>query len=103
MNDTCRRCGVALVPGRAIKPTLIAAESEFGRDDDLTGRTLTAGGPGELVDVLKCPACGYSRTYTPEGAQVRIYRGPLPRSVDAPADDPIDVVSVPPIGRGRPN
>jgi hypothetical protein len=39
-----------------------------GEEDDIGGCiTLSAGGPGRLVDVAKCPSCGYS-IHAPSGA-----------------------------------
>lgn len=57
----CLRCDLEMLPGKAFAPTTIAALSDFG-DGDLRGQTLTDGGPGVMVVVLKCPQCGYSRT-----------------------------------------
>lgn len=73
MNDeNCRRCSTPLVIGKAIRSTLVPAGEDFPGVTDLRGRTLCSGGPGDLIDVLKCPSCGYSRTLTLDDAALRI-------------------------------
>jgi hypothetical protein len=59
----CRRCDAEMVPGQAIEQTWVPGMPDFigtGTDGDMRGQTMTAGGPGKLVDVLKCPLCGHS-------------------------------------------
>lgn len=46
--------GTALVSG------MVAGLPDFPGQIDLRGQTLSPGGPGHLVDVLKCPDCGHS-------------------------------------------
>lgn len=58
---SCCHCGVTMQPGKALQETLVVGLSDFG-DGDMRGQTVSAGGPGEVVDCLKCPSCGYSVT-----------------------------------------
>lgn len=58
--DTCRYCDTELRPGVAIAQTFTPGLPDFPSDS--RGITLSAGGPGQLVDVSKCPACGWSVT-----------------------------------------
>ena len=56
---TCRKCGGTMQPGIAMGQTFTA-----GIPDDLGGdvQTMSAGGPGALIDCMKCSACGWSVT-----------------------------------------
>lgn len=56
MDNICRKCGGQMKPGKAIQQTYT------GMPDFLNGAvvTLSAGGPGRLVDCDKCEKCGYS-------------------------------------------
>ena len=58
----CPRCAVKLVDGQCMISTLNVGIPDFiGQDpNDLRGQTLSAGGPGKLVDCWKCPECGFS-------------------------------------------
>lgn len=57
-NDVsrCRKCGGQMKPGKAIQQTYT------GMPDFPNGAvvTLSAGGPGRLVDCDKCEKCGHS-------------------------------------------
>lgn len=55
-NDACPRCGGKMVPGKAIAQTF-AGEPEWPGD---TIYTMSPGGPGRLIDCLKCEKCGHS-------------------------------------------
>lgn len=57
---TCPKCKAPLQPGKAIEQTWTAGASDFIGDKRLV--TFSAGGPGRLIDCLKCPACGRSVT-----------------------------------------
>jgi len=60
----CKRCQVPLLPGKAMESTV------RGIPDFPGGRcvvTLSPGGPGRLVECLKCPHCGWSVSPTPTG------------------------------------
>ncbi|MGZ8158355.1 MAG: hypothetical protein ACXWT4_06055 [Methylobacter sp.] len=55
----CKRCQGEMKPGKAIKNTLTGIPDFIG-DDHVC--TVSPGGPGKLIDCLKCPECGYSVT-----------------------------------------
>ena len=51
----CRHCAIPMKPGKSLVSTLT------GEEDDIGGCvTLSAGGPGRMVAVMKCPSCGHS-------------------------------------------
>ena len=54
----CIKCGEVLVEGKAIENTYTGV-GDFGDHDIMT---VSAGGPGKLIDCLKCPSCGWSIT-----------------------------------------
>ena len=58
--DTCRKCAGQMRPGKAIAQTFSAGMPDF--PGDTHGMTISPGGPGKLVDCLKCEACGWSVT-----------------------------------------
>lgn len=59
----CIKCGTELQPGKAILQTTVGGSPDMGEV-----MTLSAGGPGKLVDCLKCPSCGHSMSHpTPTG------------------------------------
>lgn len=62
-RPTCRHCFAKLYPGVAIGQTYKQGLPDFPGDS--RGQTLHTGGPGKLIDVLKCPQCGYSVTESP--------------------------------------
>lgn len=47
-------------PGQAIAETYRGGSLDFPSDEHPT--TMHAGGPGRLIDCLKCPCCGHSVT-----------------------------------------
>lgn len=57
--ETCPRCKVGLVDGKALVSSVVAHE-DFGGDAGAEGATRSIGGPGRLMAVRKCPECGYS-------------------------------------------
>ncbi len=62
-NDRCKKCGGEMKPGKAIRQTLVMGVPDFpGNTIDSIGQTLSYGGPGRLVDCMKCSACGWSVT-----------------------------------------
>lgn len=62
-TEKCPRCQVPLSAGIGIMQTYVAGLPDFpGGDDSSRGQTMSAGGPGEVVAVDKCPTCGFSRT-----------------------------------------
>lgn len=58
-DQTCRKCGAPMAPGKAIENTLVGI-GDFGPADRVV--TMSPGGPGRLVDCMKCTACGWSVT-----------------------------------------
>ncbi len=54
----CRKCGARMGPGKATGQTFTGGMKDF--DDDDGPVTFSVGGPGRLIDCLKCPDCGHS-------------------------------------------
>lgn len=54
---SCVRCNTMLEPGKAMENTLVGIPDFIG---DPYPVTVSPGGPGKLIDCLKCPTCGYS-------------------------------------------
>ena len=96
LHPKCPRCWGVMKPGKAIEQTRV------GSPDMGEVVTMSAGGPGRLVDCMKCDACGHSRTMEVEdygqeegrvqeegGRPVSGYAesaGPVNRSINAPVD-----------------
>ncbi len=55
----CKKCNGDMHPGKAIAQTLTGMPDFPG---DRSAVTLSAGGPGVLIDCLKCSTCGWSMT-----------------------------------------
>jgi ribosomal protein S26 len=55
----CKKCGGTMQPGKAIEQTLTGIPDFVG---DKYAVTVSPGGPGELIDCIKCVECGYSVT-----------------------------------------
>lgn len=55
----CRKCGGAMSPGKALDQTLTGV-GDFHDADDVS--TISPGGPGALIDCMKCSECGWSVT-----------------------------------------
>lgn len=57
-ENTCPRCNIPLEPGKAL------VENASGEPDDLGGDivTMSPDGTAQMVDCMKCPHCGLSRT-----------------------------------------
>lgn len=49
-----------MLPGQALQQTFTSGSPDFPGDS--VGITLSFGGRGKLVDVLKCKDCGHSFT-----------------------------------------
>lgn len=60
----CPKCNVPLAPGKAIRQTWTAGAPDFIGDANPSIQTMSPGGPGKLIDCLKCPDCGWSTTST---------------------------------------
>lgn len=58
---TCRRCGGAMRSGKAMVSTWTGGMPDFPGDRDNVV-TMSPGGPGRLIDCLKCEGCGRSVT-----------------------------------------
>ena len=56
----CQRCDGDMKPSKALLETCVIGILDFPGSDDMRGQTMSAGGPGKLVDCLKCCKCGYS-------------------------------------------
>lgn len=56
MPDTCRHCQSPMRDGIALVSTLVG-EPDFPGCEAVT---LSEGGPGRLVAVMKCSECGWS-------------------------------------------
>jgi len=54
----CLKCDIEMIPGKAIQQTVAGGIPDF--PGDKFGSTISAGGPGVLVDCWKCPDCGRS-------------------------------------------
>lgn len=55
----CRKCGGDMHPGKALAQTFTAGAPDFPGSDIVT---LSAGGPGKQIDIMKCSKCGWSVT-----------------------------------------
>ena len=53
----CKKCGGQMKPSKAIAPTYTGIP-DFPGDKHCV--TISPGGPGKLVDCLKCEKCGHS-------------------------------------------
>ena len=62
LDETCRRCQTPLVPGQALQNQCVAHPDFLGDTGNEAGSTRSFSGDAKMVDVLKCPSCGYSRT-----------------------------------------
>ena len=58
MRENCRKCDGKMLPGKALRETL-AGMADFHGGEVVT---VSPGGPGKLVDCLKCTQCGWSVT-----------------------------------------
>lgn len=53
----CTRCHIPMQPSKALMQTYVGGIPDFpGKPETIV--TMSAGGPGKLVDCLKCPECG---------------------------------------------
>ena len=60
--NRCKKCEGDMQPGVAIRNTLTGMP-DFPGDRHAT--TVSPGGPGKLIDCMKCTACGWSVTGSP--------------------------------------
>jgi hypothetical protein len=61
LTAVCQHCGTPMRPGLAIEQTYLVSV-DFPGEPPSTGCTMSAGGPGTLVNCMKCSACGWSVT-----------------------------------------
>lgn len=59
-SETCRHCGGEMHPGIAMGQTYTPGAPDFPGDRE--GSTMSAGGPGVVIEVRKCADCGWSVT-----------------------------------------
>ena len=55
----CKKCNGKMKPGKAMQQTYTGI-GDFNDNDDVC--TVSPGGPGKLIDCLKCEDCGWSVT-----------------------------------------
>lgn len=61
MTDTCHKCHAPMQPGIAIEQTYTTGLPDFPGDDPASAvQTISPGGPGRIVQCLKCTECGHS-------------------------------------------
>lgn len=68
-SKLCKKCRTELTPGKAIEQTGVVGMPDFPSDKYISEDrivTMYAGGPGKLIDCLKCPSCGWSMTISKE-------------------------------------
>jgi Zn ribbon nucleic-acid-binding protein len=58
---SCRHCGGEMRPGIAMGQTYTAGAPDFPGDHH--GSTMSAGGPGVVIEARKCVDCGHSITF----------------------------------------
>lgn len=63
----CKKCGGAMKASKAIQNTVVASPDFPGDTGKERGCTLNYGGPGKLIDCLKCEKCGWSVTTARQG------------------------------------
>lgn len=56
--EACRKCGGEMKPSKAIAQTLTGRPDFPGKEVV----TISPGGPGRLIDCMKCEKCGHSVT-----------------------------------------
>ena len=62
-SGQCRKCGGDMKPSKATEQTWVAGIPDFPSDKlGMRGATLSPGGPGKLIDSMKCSECGWSVT-----------------------------------------
>jgi len=59
-NLKCKKCDVEMVDGVAMKEGWTAGIPDFPGQTDTRGQTFSPSGQSQMVNVQKCPQCGYS-------------------------------------------
>jgi len=54
----CPKCNTEMTQGKALQQTWRAGLPDLGGSEV---QTMHVGGPGKLIDCMKCPECGFSR------------------------------------------
>ena len=67
-NKKCKKCSGEMKEGVAIQNTLTGLPDFHG---DKHAVTLSPGGPGRLIDCMKCSACGWSVTTDADHAHIK--------------------------------
>ena len=62
LPDVCKRCGVKMQGGVALKDRYTPGVPDFMHQEDTRGQTMVLSGYADLIAVSKCPECGYSRS-----------------------------------------
>ena len=57
-DPKCKHCNGEMKPGKALQSTFNSGMPDFPGDKNVV--TLSPGGPGKLIDCLKCSNCGWS-------------------------------------------
>lgn len=65
-TSTCRKCGGEMVNSKAIAQTYVGGSPDLPSDKHST--TFSAGGPGKVIECMKCSACGWSVSGEMKGA-----------------------------------
>lgn len=55
--DKCKKCNGTMKPSKAIAQVFVGSPDFIGDTDCVT---MSPGGPGKLVDCMKCEKCGWS-------------------------------------------
>lgn len=76
----CKKCGSEMAQSKAIAQTLTGMKDFPG---DKHAVTLSNGGPGVLIDCLKCTNCGWSMTIPTSPEKIEI----PPKVVDQEVED----------------
>lgn len=58
--DNCKKCGAKMVDGIALENTSVRGVGDFIGDKNAKICTMYHGGPGKVIDCVKCPECGHS-------------------------------------------
>lgn len=88
---SCKKCGGEMVPGKALGQTLVGGEPDLGGDV----MTFSAGGPGVVIDCMKCTDCGWSVTGRPTAGGKRIIKIKLSRRYNDATTSDIYTIGAP--------
>ena len=57
----CPKCKITMIKSKALQNTLHYS-NDFGNDAGQRGTTGSRSGEAILINVIKCPQCGYSKS-----------------------------------------